>query len=140
MKGSSQERGVHLIGLNFILMFAQTDTQSAQVILPSYFVPIFFAMMVAGLLGCLIAAVLGFGRSRVHGGHACWFAIAAVCLVLYHVQLLVMGFAALKANASIAFPLITLLNLFIFLAAVCIIMGFFKMRVAKPETPASNPD
>lgn len=96
--------------------------------------------MVAGLLGCLIAAVLGFGRARVFGGHARWFAFAAVCLILYHVQLLIMGFAALRANAAIAFPLITLLNLFIFLAAVCFILGFFKMKVATPETPVSNPD
>ena len=121
-------------------MLAQADSESAQVILPKYFVPIFFTLMVAGLLGCLIGAVLGFGRSRGHDGGGRWFALAAVCLVIYHVQLLVMGFAALKANASIAFPLITALNLFIFLAAVCIILGFYKMKAAKTETPVSDPE
>jgi uncharacterized membrane protein YhaH (DUF805 family) len=123
-----------------MLMLAQGDSDYAQVILPKYFVPIFFALMVAGLLGCLIAAVLGFRRARDHGGNGRWFALAAVCLVIYHVQLLVMGFAAMKANASIAFPLITLLNLFIFLAAVCIIFGFYKMRPAIPETKVADPD
>ena len=121
-------------------MLAQADTEYSQVILPKYFVPIFFILLVAGVLACLIAAVLGFGRSRAHGEGGRWFALAAVCLVIYHIQLLVMGFAAYKGNASIAFPLITALNLFIFLAAICIIFGFYKMKSAKPETPVSDPD
>ena len=127
-----------MIGLNILMTFVQADTESAQVLLPSYFVPIFFVLLVAGLLGGLVAAVLGFGRARAHGGSGKWFAVAAVCLVIYHVQLIVMGVAALKANASIAFPLITSLNLFVFLAAVCIILGFFRMKPATIE-PSSDP-
>ena len=120
-------------------MFIQSDAE-AQVLLPSYFVPIFFALMVAGLLGCLIAALLGFGRSRAHGGSGRWFALAAICLFIYHLQVLVMGFAALKANASIAFPLITALNLFVFLAAICIIIGFYKMKSAQPAPVVTDHD
>lgn len=118
------------------LALAQADPQASQVILPSYFVPIFFILLVAGLLGCLIAAVLGFGRARAHGSHARWFALSAVCLLLYHIHFLATGFAGLKGNAGLAFPLVTTLNLFIVLAALCAIIGFIKMKNVSPAAVA----
>ncbi|MBV9958475.1 MAG: hypothetical protein JO360_08645 [Acidobacteria bacterium] len=114
------------------LVLAQADPQAAQVTLPSYFVPIFFVLLIAGLLGCLVAAVLGFGRARAHGPHARWFALSAVCLLIYHLHFLATGFAGLKGDAGLAFPLVTTLNLFIVLAALCAIIGFIKMKSVSP--------
>jgi hypothetical protein len=134
------ERRKQLILSALPLVLAQADAQTSQVVLPSYFVPIFFVLMVGGVLACLVAAVLGFGRARAHGSHARWFALAAVCLLLYHLQLLAMGFAGLKGNAGLAFPLITTLNLFIVLGGLCLIIGFIKMKAASPAVVTTDSD
>ncbi len=118
------------------LILAQADGQAAQVYdLPSYFLPIFSVLMIGGALCWLIAAVIGFGRARSFGPHVRWFALAAACLFLYHIHLLFMSFASISGKGSLAFPLITFLNLFILLAAICAIMGFMKMKASPPANP-----
>ena len=118
-------------------MLAQTDGQVSQVYgLPSYFLPAFIALLIGGALAWLVATVLGFGRARTHGAHARWFALSAACLFIYHLHLLAMSFASISGRGALAFPLITFLNLFILLAAICAIIGFVKMKAA----PATNPD
>src|SRR6266545_2093077 len=62
---------------------------------PTYFVPVFVGSLVAGGIGWLIAAVLGFARARAFGASTRWFSFAAVCLLLYHVQFLLLGFVAI---------------------------------------------
>lgn len=124
--------------MSLTLMLAQADGQVSQVYgLPSYFLPVFIALLLASALGCLIAVVLGFGRARTHGASARWFALAAACLFLYHVHLIVMSFASISGRAGLAFPLITFLNLFILLAAICIVIGFMKMPPAGPIVDAA---
>lgn len=119
------------------LMLAQADGQAAQVYdLPTYFLPVFSILMLGGALGWLIAAFLGFGRARAFGPHVRWFALGAACLFLYHIHLLLMSFASISGKGGLAFPLLTSLNLFILLGAICFIMGLIKMRAA----PAANPD
>lgn len=115
------------------LILAQADRQAAQVYdLPSYFLPIFSVLMLGGALSWLIAAVLGFGRARAFGPHVRWFALAAVCMLLYQIHFLLMSFASISGKGSLAFPLITSLNLFILLAAICAIIGFIKMKASPP--------
>lgn len=116
------------------LPFVLAQANESQVILPGYFLPVFAVLMIGGALGWLIAAVLGFGRAKSAGSSARWFALAAACLFFFHVQMLVMGFASLKGNAGLAFPLVSALNLFILLAAICSIIGFRQM----PAAPAAE--
>lgn len=110
------------------VILAQSAGQESSVVLPSYFLPVFFVLMIAGALASLVAAVVGFGRAKTAGPHARWFALAAACLFVFHLQLIAMGFASIKGNAAVAFPLVTAMNLFILLAAICLVIGFRHVK------------
>ena len=94
---------------------------------PGYFTPVILALFVLGAVLSLVAAVLGFARARAFGAATRWFSFAAVCLLLFHIQILVFGFGVVLQNRSIIFPVLTFFNLFIVLAAVCAIMGFVRL-------------
>src|SRR2546428_14073902 len=94
---------------------------------PGYFPPVILALFVLGGVLSLVAAVLGFARARAFGAATRWFSFAAVCLLLFHIQILVFGFGMVLQNRSIVFPVLTFFNLFIVLAAVCAIMGFVRL-------------
>lgn len=93
---------------------------------PVYFKPIFLALLVAGMLGWLIAAVLGFARARAFGASTRWFALACVCLILYHLQFLVMAIFIIN-DPEIVLNIGAFFNLFIVLGAVCAILGFVRL-------------
>src|SRR2546425_10590350 len=107
-----------------ILSLMQTGVTAKQ---PGYFAAVLIGSLILGGLGWLIAAVLGFARARAFGAATRWFSFAAVCLLLFHVQILVFGFGMVLQNRSIVFPVLTFFNLFIVLAAVCAIMGFVRL-------------
>lgn len=107
-----------------IVMLAQVETTFHQ---PSYFVPVMVGMFMLGLVAWLIAAVLGFARARAFGPSARWFSFAAVCLVLFHLQFLAVGFGVITNDSNLAFSILTFFNLFVLLAAVCAILGFVRM-------------
>ena len=94
---------------------------------PGYFTPVILGLFVLGGVLSLVAAVLGFARARAFGAATRWFSFAAVCLLLFHIQILVFGFGMVLQNRSIVFPVLTFFNLFIVLAAVCAIMGFVRL-------------
>lgn len=94
---------------------------------PSYMIAPLALLLIAGAVGSLIAAVLGFSRARAYGASARWFALAFVCLVIYHAQWLVAGIALSQNNASLAFGLLSFFNLFVVLASVCAIIGFVRL-------------
>src|SRR2546423_10824186 len=94
---------------------------------PAYFALVFIGLLILGGIAWLIAAVLGFARARAFGSATRWFSFAAVCLLLFHIQILVFGFGVVLQNRSIVFPVLTFFNLFIVLAAVCAIMGFVRL-------------
>src|SRR5437764_1757842 len=48
---------------------------------------LFVAVFACGTLGWLIAAVLGFARARAFGASARWFALAATCMLIFHLYL-----------------------------------------------------
>jgi uncharacterized membrane protein YhdT len=106
-----------------ILMLADVNTFDA----PGYFIPAFLGMFLLGLVAWLVAAVLGFARARAFGPSAKWFSLAAVCLLLFHIQIIAAGFGVVTSDKSLALGIMTFINLFVVLGAVCAIMGFIRM-------------
>lgn len=100
-------------------------------VIPGYFAPVFLILLVAGAVAALVAVVLGFQRAQAFGASTRWFALAALCLLLYHAQLAVMlvisVIGANRNDFSLAFSFVSFFNLFIVLAAVCAIMGFVRL-------------
>ena len=90
-------------------------------------------LLIAGGVGWLIAAVLGFARSPAFGPSARWFSYAAVCLIIYHLHFLLFGvfvFLGMTQNSvdlTMALGVGAFFNLFVVLGAVCAIMGFVRM-------------
>ena len=112
-----------------LMMFlAQTETTFRE---PGYFATTIMAMFLIGAVASLVAAVLGFARSRAFGPSTRWFSFAAVCLILFHVQFLAMGFGVLTKDSSLVFSILTFFNFFILLAAVCLAMGFIRLTNPK---------
>src|SRR6185369_9764813 len=81
---------------------------------PAYFAAVLIGSLVVGGIGWLIAAVLGFARARAFGASTRWFSFAAVCLLIYHIQFVLLGFGAF-------------LNVFVVAGAFCAIMGFVRL-------------
>lgn len=108
-----------------VVLFAQTSP------IPGYLAPVFLILLVAGAIGALVATVLGFRRAPAFGAATRWFAFAALCLLLYHVQLLILlvisVVGAARNDFSVAFSFVSFFNLFIVLAAVCAVMGFVRL-------------
>jgi len=98
---------------------------------PTFFVPVAFGLLFAGGIGWLVAAVVGFSRARAFGASTRWFSLSAVCLIIYHVQLLLLGVIATIGAAQNDFDLVlgigAFFNLFVLLGAVCAIMGFVRL-------------
>lgn len=94
---------------------------------PTYFIPVFLGLFLLGAVAWLIAAVLGFARARAFGPSARWFSFAAVCLLLFHIQIIAVGFGVVTNDTSLAFSILTFFNLFVILGAVCAIMGFIRL-------------
>ena len=107
-----------------MLMLAQVDTTFNK---PSYFFPVMVGMFVLGAIAWLVAAVLGFARARAFGPSARWFSFAAVCLLLFHIQILAIGFGAISNYTDLAFGMVAFFNLFVVLGAVCAIIGFIRL-------------
>jgi hypothetical protein len=110
------------------LLFLQTEMSAKQ---PGYFAVVLVGSLVAGGIGWLIAAVLGFARAKAFGSSARWFSMAAVCLLIYHIQFVLLGFVAILGaqqndfDAVLAFG--AFLNVFVVVGAICAIMGFVRL-------------
>lgn len=107
-----------------MLALAQVETTFRE---PGYFAPVMLGMLVLGAVAWLIAAVLGFARARAFGSSARWFSFAAVALILFHVQFIVLGLGVLTKDSSLIFGILSFFNFFIVVAAVCSIMGFIRL-------------
>ena len=109
-------------------------TALAQTEITTNFVWIVTGLLALGGLGWLMAAALGFARARAYGEPARWFAVSAVCLLLYHVQWLVFAIYGFKEkNMANVFTVGAFFNLFIVLGAVCAIVGFSRMNAPRVE-------
>lgn len=116
----------------FATTLALQAQQNQSFPVPSYFAPILLSLLALGAVGWLVAAVLGFTRARVFGASARWFALAAVCLVAFHLQLLVLGIGVAGKDSGLVLGVGAFLNLFIVLGAICAIIGF--TRLTNPRT------
>ncbi len=115
---------MYMATITMIATLAQTETKFRE---PGYFAPVIVGMLVLGAVAWLIAAVLGFARARAFGPSARWFSFAAVSLILFHLQFIVLGFGVLTNDNSLIFGFMTFFNFFVVLAAVCAIMGFIRL-------------
>src|SRR6266516_4506622 len=107
-----------------MLILAQVDTTFNK---PTYFIPVFLGMFMLGALASLVAAVLGFARARAFGPSARWFSFAAVCMILFHLQFLLLGFGLLTKDNNLVFTILTFFNASVIVAAICAIMGFIRL-------------
>ncbi len=114
--------------LGMLTMLAQVETSFKE---PGYFAPIMLGMLVLGAVAWLVAAVLGFARARAFGSSTRWFSFAAVCLILFHLQFIVLGFGMLTKDNSLVFGILSFFNFFVLLAAVCAIMGFIRLTTPR---------
>jgi hypothetical protein len=113
-----------------LLAFQEQADQSFRA--PTYFRWVFLLLLVCGGLGWLVAAVLGFARARAFGSSARWFAMAAICLILFHLHFIVLGFAMTQDNSDLVLQVGAFLNLFVVLGAVCTIIGFTRLTDPRP--------
>jgi uncharacterized membrane protein YhdT len=112
----------------------------AQMRLPSYFPWVVLGLLCVGGLGWLIAAALGFARARAFGESPRWFAISAVCLLLYHVQWFVFAVYGInERNAENVVGMAAFFNLFVALGAVCAIVGFMRMSDTRTRDLDGDP-
>lgn len=111
-----------------ILLLLQTGMSAKQ---PAYFGMVFIAFLVLGGLAWLIAAVLGFARARAFGASTRWFSFAAVCLLIYHIQFVLLGLLTWMGAQQNDFDSVlqfgAFLNVFVVLGAICAIMGFVRL-------------
>jgi hypothetical protein len=98
---------------------------------PGYFVPVFLGLLIAGGIAWLIAAVLGFARARAFGASTRWFSFAAVCMLLYHIQFILLGIVAVMGAQQNDFDSVlglgAFFNVFVLCGAICTIMGFVRL-------------
>ena len=102
---------------------------------PAYFTPVFVGLLVAGGVGWLVASVLGFARARAFGASTRWFSFGAICLLLHHVQFVLLGFLMIMGAQQNDFDAVlrfgAFLNTFLVLGAICTIMGFVRLTNPK---------
>ena len=107
-----------------IALLAQGDTTFHE---PAWFGPVVLSMLVLGAVVWLVAAVLGFARARAFGPSARWFSFASVCLILFHLQFIALGFGVLTKDNDLVFGLLTFFNVFVLAAGICAIIGFIRL-------------
>jgi hypothetical protein len=98
---------------------------------PSYFGPVIATMFLMGAVAWLVATVLGFARARAFGSSTRWFSFSAVCLLLFHIQFLAVGFGVLTNDSNFVFALLTFFNFFVILGAICSIIGFIRLTTPR---------
>lgn len=94
---------------------------------PAYFGIVVVLLLVAGIIGWIVAAVLGFARARAFGPSTRWFALASVCLIIYHLQFLVLAVGAVQNDSDLVLGVGAFFNLFVVVASVCAIIGFVRL-------------
>ena len=96
-------------------------------------VVVIVSLLVAGLLGWLVAAVLGFARARAFRPSTRWFALSALCILLYHLHLVAFGFLGTQSQDMeklLSFG--AFFNVWIVLGSVCAIIGFLRLTNPRP--------
>lgn len=111
------------IASTILLLAAQAETFTK----PSYFEWVAYVLIIGGALSWLVAAVLGFARAHAFGSSTRWFAVAAVCMVIYHLHLVLVGLSVSQNDPSLPLKIGAFFNLFVLIGAVCAIIGFTRL-------------
>jgi hypothetical protein len=110
------------------LLLLQSGLSAKQ---PGYFAVVLIGSLILGGIAWLVAAVLGFARARAFGASTRWFSFAAVSLLIYHIQFLLLGFIAVVGAQQNDFDSVlgfgAFFNVFVIIGAVCAIMGFVRL-------------
>jgi hypothetical protein len=122
--------------------FMTVLAQAGPMRIPAYFPWVALGLLGVGGLGWLIAAVLGFARARAYGESPRWFAVSAICLLLYHVQWFVFAVYGLnERNVENVVGMAAFFNLFVALGAICAVVGFMRMNDSRASIVArDDPD
>ncbi|HEX8072832.1 MAG TPA: hypothetical protein VF546_22995 [Pyrinomonadaceae bacterium] len=95
---------------------------------PGAYAVMFGVLFLLGLVGWLVAAVLGFTRARAFGPSTRWFALAAVCLLVFHLYLLLFAFlGTTERDMDKLLSIGSFISLFPALGALCAILGFVRL-------------
>ncbi len=109
--------------------------QSEPTQMPDFFAPVALLLLAGGAVGWLIAAVLGFVRARALGASTRWFALASVCLLIYHLQwvalIIMLGTNGMRVTSDILFML-AFFNLFVAIGSICAVIGFVRLTAPRP--------
>lgn len=96
-------------------------------------VVVMVTLVVLGLLGWLVAAVLGFSRARAFRPSTRWFALSALCVLLYHLHIFAFGFLGTREqDMEKVLSFGAFFNLWIVLGSVCAIIGFLRLTNPRP--------
>ena len=120
-----------------LILFAFQDTRFTQ---PGpMFTYIAMGLIALGLLGWLVVAAVGLPRAKRMGPGGTWFALSAICLLLFNVHLLaflvMMGMATVnKQDSGPAVKFGFFFNAFVVLGALCALIGFMKSKPAATST------
>ena len=96
-------------------------------------VVVIVSLLVLGLLGWLVAAVLGFARARAFRPSTRWFALSALCVLLYHLHLVAFGFLGTQSQDMeklLSFG--AFFNVWNVLGGICAIIGFLRLTNPRP--------
>jgi hypothetical protein len=111
--------------------FALAQAQSPQIQSTALVLTI-VVLLGAGLVGWLAATVIGFARARF-GAATRWFALASLCLLIYHVQWIAFGLLGRgETNLNRLLSFGSFFNLFVFLGSICAIVGFLRLSNPRP--------
>src|SRR5258706_12122656 len=103
------------LALLFLIQAAdQTETTFNE---PSYFFPVILGSLVFGAILWLVAAVLGFPRARAFGASPRWFSFASVCLLLFHLQFLLLAFGLIIKDFRTMVSILTFFFIFFVVGA-----------------------
>jgi uncharacterized membrane protein YhdT len=95
---------------------------------PGSYAVVFGVLFLLGLVGWLVAAILGFARARAFGSSTRWFALSAVCLLVFHLYLVVFAWLGLtETDADKLLSIGSFIVLFPALGALCAIVGFVRL-------------
>jgi small-conductance mechanosensitive channel len=91
------------------------------------------SLLVVGLLAWLVAMVLGFARARAFRPSTRWFALSALCVLLYHLHLVAFGFLGTQSQDMeklLSFG--AFFNVWNVLGGICAIIGFLRLTNPRP--------
>jgi hypothetical protein len=110
-----------------ILSLTLAQEQMPQIQSTGLFLTI-VVLIALGLVGWLVATVLGFARARFNTS-ARWFALSSLCLLIYHVQWIAFGlFGKNETDMARVLSFGSFFNLFVFLGSIFAILGFLRLN------------